>query len=263
MPQIHPTALVAPQAELADDVMVEAYAVVGPQVRLGEGTRIRHHATVEGRTSLGRENVVWPYAYLGGRTQDLKYRGGEPGLEIGDGNHFREFCTVHCATFPEGVTRIGHRNHFLAYTHIAHDCRLGSGIVMSNNATLAGHVVLEDQVVMGGFAAAHQFCRVGRLAMVGGMSKIVQDVPPFCIADGNPAEARAVNKVGLERAGWSAHEQGLARKIFKTVYGLGLNRSQALAELQRCPEAGEPVVAHFLAFAAASERGLLAGLRSA
>lgn len=256
MPNIHPTAIVEPGAQLDPDVTVGPHACVGPLTKIGAGTEIRHHATVEGRTIIGENNVIFPYACLGGRTQDKKYSGGEPGLRIGDGNVFREFCTVHTATAPENETVIGNRNYFLAYTHVAHDCRLGNGVLMSNNGTLAGHVILEDHAVIMGFGAVHQYCRIGRCAMLGACSKLVQDIPPFMLADGNPAAVRTINKTGLERAGFSPQEIDLAKRIYKILYREGLNRSQALARMREDSLADSPLTRAVTAFTAQSERGL-------
>lgn len=254
--EIHATAVVEAGAVLDEGVQVGAYAYVGPRVRIGSGTVVRHHATVEGNTELGRDNVVYPYAFIGGKTQDLKFAGGEPGLRIGDGNVFREFVTVHCATPADGFTTIGSHNHFLAYTHVAHDCQIGSHNIMSNNATLAGHVQLGSHVVMGGLAGVHQFCRVGDFAMVGAMAKVVQDVPPYIIVDGNPAESRSYNKVGLERNGFSPEQLSLVRTVYKTFFRMGLNHKQACEKLRELPGASDPLVQDFIAFVEASERGI-------
>lgn len=253
---IHPTALVDPKAVLDEGVQVGAYAWVGPRVRLGAGTIVHHHATVDGATTLGPRNEVHPYAYVGAKTQDLKYKGGWPPLDIGEGNVFREFCTVHGATFEEGLTKIGAHNHFLAYTHVGHDCRVGDHCVFSNNATLAGHTTVENHVVLGGFVGVHQFCRVGSYCMIGGCSKVVKDIAPFLLADGDPAEVRGHNKVGMERHGFSEEEIALARHAWKILYHKGLNRRQALDELSAHEAADGPVLGPLLAFARESERGL-------
>ena len=181
------------------DVELGAYAFVGATVVLGDGTKLHHHATVEGHTTLGAKCEVFPYACLGGRTQDLKYAGGKPGLRIGDRNIFREYVTVHEATKDGEFTVIGSDNNFLAYGHIAHDCVVGNGVVFSNGAVLAGHVWVEDHVVIGGYGGVHQFCRLGAHSMLSAMAKLVHDLPPFFIADGMPASVRAINKIGLER----------------------------------------------------------------
>lgn len=253
---IHPTAIVEAGAQLAPDVEVGAYAYIGARVRLSAGCVVMHHATVDGNTEMGEGNVVHPYAYVGGKTQDLKYKGGHPALRIGKGNTFREFCTVHCATPADGATIIGDHNYFLSYTHIAHDCQVGSHCILSNNGTLAGHVVLEDHVIIGGLTAVHQFCRLGEYAMVGGCAKVVQDIAPYMMADGHPAEVRTLNKVGLERNGFTEDAIKLVRQLYKIIYRDGLNRTQALEKLRELPEAKEHVVAHMIEFIEKSERGL-------
>ena len=253
---IHPTAVVDKKARLDDRVIIGAYASIGPKVRLGAGSVVHHHATVQGNTRLGRENEIFPYAFVGGKTQDLKYKGGEPGLEIGDHNVFREFCTVHTATEEENSTVIGSHNNLMAYCHIAHNCILGDHIIMSNNATLAGHITLEDHCIIGGLTAIHQFCRIGLYAMLGGCAKVVQDVPPYMICDGNPAKTRAINKVGLERAGYSESEITLIRQAYKTLYREGLNGSQALEKLKQNDSADTPILRRLIDFIENSQRGL-------
>lgn len=257
---IHPTAIIEEGAELGDGVSVGPYAFIGSQVRLGDRCVVGHHATITGRTVTGPDNEIFPYACVGMKTQDLKYQGGDPGLRIGSGNVFREFCTIHCATAAEDETVIGDRNHFLAYTHVAHDCCLGNGIIMSNNATLAGHVKVGDRVVMGGFAGVHQFCRVGELVMIGGMTKVTQDVPPFLIADGNPASIRAINSVGLERAGYSAENIELIRRIHRLVYREGLNKSQAITRLGEHEMAGHDLFQMVRTFLENAGRGIVPGV---
>lgn len=259
--QIHPTAIVETGAQLGVDVVIGAYAFVGAGVRLGDRSVLHHHATVEGNTVLGAGNEVFPFACVGLKTQDLKYKGGHPGTRIGDENVFREFCTVHAATNDGEFTVIGSRNHFLAYTHIAHDCHVGDHVIMSNNSTLAGHIVMGSHVVMGGFAAAHQFSRIGDFAMLGGMSKIVQDVPPFLIADGNPAVIRSINKVGLERAGFTAEQMERVKLVYRIFYRDGLNRTQAIEKLRGHPSLETDEVQNFVRFVETSERGVMAGGR--
>ena len=258
---IHPTAIVDPSARIGVKVVIGPYAYVGAGVQLGDGTVLHHHATVEGNTTLGAGNEVFPFACVGLKTQDLKYKGGNPGTRIGDRNVFREFSTVHSATADGHYTIIGSHNHFLAYTHIAHDCVVGNHVVMSNNATLAGHIKMGNHVVMGGLAAAHQFCHIGDRAMIGGMSRVSLDVPPFMIVEGSPASVRAVNKVGLERAGFTPGQLERVKTIYRIFYREGLNRAQALEKLRSNGIASEPEVAAFIAFAVNSERGLMSGAR--
>ncbi|HVU32742.1 MAG TPA: acyl-ACP--UDP-N-acetylglucosamine O-acyltransferase [Opitutaceae bacterium] len=261
MSRIHPTAVVEPSAQLADDVEVGAFAFVGANVVLGAGTRLHHHASVEGNTVLGEGCEVFPYACIGGKTQDLKFKGGNPGLRVGEHNVFREYVTVHGATADGDFTRIGSNNTFLATSHVAHDCVLGNRIVMSNGAVLAGHVVIEDHVVVGGYGGVHQFCRVGAYAMVAAFGKLVQDLPPYFIADGNPAEVRAVNRVGLERGGFGPEQLERVKLMHRLLYREGLNRTQALEKLATHSQAATVEFQHMLEFAKSSQRGLASGVR--
>lgn len=261
MSRIHPSAIISDGAELAEDVAVGAFAFIGPEVSIGRGNVIHHHACIEGRTTLGADCEVFPFACLGMRSQDLKYRGGSPGLKIGTGNVFREFVTAHAATADGDETVIGNHNHLLAYTHIAHDCVLGDHIVMSNYAGLAGHVVIEDHVIFGAYAGAHQFCRIGAYSMVGAKSKLTQDLPPYLIVDGNPAEVRFFNRVGLERAGFSPEQMDRVKFAFRSLYRERLNRAQALERIKNHPDADTNELARVLEFAQVSERGFAPGRR--
>jgi UDP-N-acetylglucosamine acyltransferase len=259
--KIHPTAIVEAGAQLGTDVEVGAFAYVGGSVTLGDGTKLHHHASVEGDTVLGRNCEVFPFTCIGGKTQDLKFKGGRPGLRIGDRNVFREYVTIHCATSDGDVTRVGSDNTLLASVHVAHDCVLGNHIVMSNGVLLAGHVTVEDHVVIGGYGGVHQFCRIGAYAMLSAMAKLVHDLPPYFIADGTPAEVRAINKVGLERNGFTAEQLDRVKQIHRTLYRDGLNRTQALEKLAAHPQAASVEFARVLAFAKASTRGLAPGGR--
>ena len=253
---IHPTAIIESGAELDEGVIVGPYAYIGAKVKIAKGTEVMHHATVDGATTMGVGNEIHPYAYIGGKTHDLKYKSGSPGLKIGSGNVFREYTTIHCAT-TEGVeTTVGDSNLLLAYSHVAHECKVGNYLVMSSHAALGGHVVIGDRINVGWGAGIHQFCRVGDHAMVGASSKVVQDVPPYMIADGNPAMVRTTNKVGLERAGFAPDQVNLVRSIFKMFYKQGLNRCQACEKLRSEPCGQDPLSVSFLAFVEASERGL-------
>jgi UDP-N-acetylglucosamine acyltransferase len=257
--RIHPSAVIEPGAQLGDGVEVGPFAYVGAAVTLGEGTRLHHHASVEGFTTLGAGCEVFPYACIGGKTQDLKYRGGRPGLRAGDRNVFREYVTINAETHDGDFTVLGADNTVLAYSHIGHDCVLGSHIVMSNVISMAGHVTVEDHVVIGGAAGIHQFCRIGAHAMLSAMAKLVQDLPPFFIADGTPAEVRAFNKVGLERSGHTAEQLERVKQIFRILYREGLNRTQALEKLAAHEQAASPEFQRMLKFAQTSERGLAPG----
>lgn len=195
------------------------------------------------------------------KTQDLKFAGGNPGLRIGDRNVFREYVSIHCATNDGDFTRIGDNNVLLATCHVAHDCVLGDNIIMSNGAVLGGHVTVENYVVIGGYGGIHQFCRLGAYAMLSATAKLVHDLPPFFIADGTPAEVRAINRVGLERNGFTPEQLDRVKQIHRLLYRDGLNRSQALEKLAAHPQAASAEFARVLAFAQSSERGLAPGGR--
>jgi UDP-N-acetylglucosamine acyltransferase len=252
---IHQTAIVHPKAKIGPGCEVGPYCIVGEHVVLGGKCKLHSHVVVDGHTTLGKENEIFPFASIGLKTQDLKWKDGVTHTEIGDGNTFREYVTIHSATGNGEVTTIGSRNHILAYCHVAHNCALGSHIIMSNVATLAGHVTVEDYAVIGGLAAVHQFCRIGKMAMIGGCSKVVQDVPPFMMADGNPAETRTVNKTGMERNGISEEAQSALRQTYKILFREGLTVSNAIAKVGRqLPPL--PEIRHLIQFVRASERGI-------
>jgi len=252
---IHPTAVVDPKARIGRGCWIGPYCVVGPEVELGPRCKLHAHVVVGGATRLGADNEIFPFASIGLRTQDLKWRGGETRTEIGDGNIFREYVTIHSATGDGEVTRVGSRNAVLAYAHIAHNVELGDQVILSNAATLGGHVTVEDGAVVGGLAAVHQFCRIGKMAMIGGCSKVVQDVPPFMLADGNPAVTRTINKVGLERRGVSLEARAALRKAHRILFREGLAVDNALARIEaELPPL--PEVRHLVAFARSSRRGL-------
>lgn len=255
MSTIHPTAVVHPDARVGEDCEIGPYSVIGGHVNLGEGCRLHAHVIIDGHTTLGAENEVFPFACLGLKTQDLKWKGGVSRTVIGDHNTFREHVTIHSATNDGDATVIGSHNNLLAYTHVAHDCRLGNHIVMSNVATLAGHVIVEDHAIVGGLAAVHQFCRIGRMSIIGGCSKVVQDVPPYMMADGNPASTRTVNKVGMERNGVSDEAQAALRQAFKILFREGLTISNALTRLE-ADFSGLPELQYLIQFVRTSERGI-------
>src|SRR3954466_12186806 len=252
--KLHPTAIIEPTAELGADVEVGAYGFVGRGVTLGAGTRLHHHASVEGNTVLGHACEVYPYACIGGKSQDLKFKGGNPGLRIGDRNVFREYVTVHCATNDGDFTRMGSDNVLLGACHVAHDCVIGNHVVMSNGAMIAGHVTIEDRVVIGGYGGIHQFRRLGAFAMLSATAKLVHDLPPYFIADGTPAEVRAINRVGLERSGFAPAQLDRVKAIHRILYRDGLNRTQALEKLAAHADAGSEEFQRMLGFAQASER---------
>ena len=255
--EIHPSAIVAPKALLGCNVSIEAFCMVGAEVQVGDGSVVRHHSTIDGDVTLGENNEIFPYAMIGGLTHDLKFEGGSPKLKIGSNNVFREYVTAHVATNHDDATLIGSNNVFLAYSHVAHDCIVGNHLVMSSHSALGGHVRVEDHVNIGWGAGVHQFCKVGRHAMVSACSKLVQDVPPFMLADGSPAEVRSINKVGMERQGFTAEEIEEIRMIFKTIYKSNLNRSQAVDQLKdKINSSSLSLAGEVLEFITTSERGL-------
>jgi UDP-N-acetylglucosamine acyltransferase len=255
MALIHPTAVIHPGARIGADCQIGPFCVIGEHVVLGPACLLHSHVVIDGHTTLGRENEIFPFASIGLKTQDLKWKGGITRTEIGDQNTFRENVTIHSATNDGDATVVGSNNNVLAYGHIAHDVQLGNHIVMSNLATLAGHVVVEDHAIVGGLAAVHQFCRIGRMSIIGGCSKVVQDIPPFMLADGNPAETRTLNKVGLERNGVSEEAQAALKQAYRLLFRDKLTISNALlrieAEVPLLPE-----VKHLLEFIRSSKRGI-------
>jgi len=252
---IHSTAVIHPKARVGDGCEIGPYCVIGEHVELGAGCKLHSHVVIDGHTKLGARNEIFPFASIGLKTQDLKWKGGVTRTEIGDGNTFREYVTIHSATSDGDATTVGSNNHILAYCHVAHDCRLGSNIVMSNVGTLAGHVTVEDHAIVGGLAAVHQFCRIGKMAIIGGCSKVVQDVPPFMLADGNPAETRTINKVGLERNGVSEEAIGALKSAYKILFREGLTIPNALVKIEK-ELAPLPEVLHLVQFVKSSERGI-------
>jgi len=255
MRSIHPTAVVHPAAHIGEGCNIGPYCVIGEHVQLGERNQLHSHVVIDGNTSLGMGNEIFPFASIGLKTQDMKWSGGVTRVEIGDNNTFREHVTINSATTEGAVTRVGSHNHLLACVHVAHDCTLGNHIVMSNVATLAGHIVVEDYAVVGGLAAVHQFCRIGRMSIIGGCSKVVQDVPPFMLVDGNPAETRTINKVGLDRNGVPEETQNSLKQAYRMLFREGLTIPNALARMEsELPNSGE--LKHLVYFARSSERGL-------
>ena len=235
MATIHPTAIVVAKAQLGKDVEVGPYAIIGPDVKVGEGTVVQAHAYISGHTTIGKRCEIFPFACVGMKTQDLKYQAGDiTYAEIGDETVLREFSTVHLGTKPGEVTRVGCNCLIMAYCHIAHGCRVGNHVIMSNLATLAGEVTIEDFAILGGMAGVHQFCRVGTHAMIGGATKIRQDCPPYMVVDASGTDVRVAgpNIVGLQRRGFSAEVRSALKEAYKLIYREGLNRTQALERIK-------------------------------
>ncbi len=253
--EIHATAIVEDGAKIAEGCRIGPYCVIGAGVELGEDCVLDHHVSITGPTKIGRGNRFYPFAAIGGQTQDLKYSEEPTYLEIGENNCFREFVTVHRATTVGGKTIIGNHGNFLAYSHIAHDCVVGDHVIFSNNGTIAGHVIVEDYVIIGGLTAVHQFCRLGKHSITGGCSKIVQDVPSYMIADGNPAEVRGVNKVGLERHGMEKEDLQQLKEAYRFLYRSNLNIQQAIQAIrEKCT--GEAIQT-LVQFIEGSQRGII------
>ena len=228
--QIHPQAVVDPRAELAAGVVIGPGAVIGPEVVIGENTWIGPHAVLDGRLTIGRDNKIFPGACLGQEPQDLKYRGASTEVVIGDGNTIRECVTINRATDEGERTRIGDRNLLMAYCHLGHNCELGNGIVMSNSIQVAGHVVIEDRAVIGGCLGVHQFVHIGGMAMVGGMTRVDRDVPPYCLVEGHPGRVRGLNRVGLRRSGLGDKHDGRELKQLQEVWNLLYRSDLVIAE---------------------------------
>ena len=254
---IHPTAAIDPSARLAVGVTVGPYAVIGPRVEIGAGTRIEAGAHVQGPSRIGEENRIFPYACVGFDPQDLKYHGEETWLTIGDRNLFREHCTINRGTGGGGgKTTIGDDNLFMAYTHVAHDCHVGDRTVFSNNGTLAGHVEVADDAVVGAFSSIHQFCRLGRHAYIGGYSVITRDALPYVKTVGVKPACYGVNRIGLERKGFTTREVESLEAAYRLLVRSSLNTSQALERLDQ--ELGqEPRVRYLMDFVAGSQRGVI------
>jgi UDP-N-acetylglucosamine acyltransferase len=258
---IHPTALVDPRAELADDVTVGPYAIIGPHVQIGAGTRIGSHTTIEGRTTIGANNHIYQFVGLGAPPQDRKYAGEDTRLVIGNGNTIREFTTINTGTVQDaGITRVGDHNLLLAYVHIAHDCQVGNHVTMSNLAQVSGHVHLGDWVILGGMTGLHQFVHVGAHAMTGGHTLLTQDLPPFVMAAGNPAQAQGINAEGLKRRGYGAERIALVKQMYRLLYRQGLTLEAARAQIDalagQVPEA-DADIALMRAFFASATRGIV------
>ena len=254
---IDPHAIVSPRAELAADVAVGAFSIIGPDVRIGPGTVVGPHVIVNGPTTIGADNRIFQFASIGDAPQDKKYRGEPTRLEIGDRNVFRESCTVNRGTtHDKGVTVIGDDNLFMAYSHVAHDCLIGSNTVFANCAALAGHVEIGDWVTLGGLTAVHQFTKVGAYAFLGGGTIVTRDVPPYVMAAGNPAQPHSINSVGLKRRGFTDWQIRSIREAYRIVYRCDLKLSEALERLE--PSASEqPELRLFVDFIRSSQRSIV------
>ncbi len=254
---IHPTAIVHPSARIGAGAAVGAYAVIDEHVEIGEGTSIGHHCVVTGRTKIGRDNRIFHFCSIGEEPQDRKYDEEPTRLEIGDRNTIREFCTFNTGTAQDaGVTRIGNDNWIMAYVHVAHDCVVGNHTIFANNATLAGHVSVDDWAILGGMTGGHQFCRIGARSFCWAGTILLQDLPPYVICSGSPAVPRSINVEGLKRRGFSAEAIAEIRRAYKKLYRSELSLDEARSKIGEAALA-VPELALLAAFIAESGRGLI------
>ncbi|MDO8603324.1 MAG: acyl-ACP--UDP-N-acetylglucosamine O-acyltransferase [Candidatus Omnitrophota bacterium] len=258
MNKVHTTAIVDKKAKLADDVEVGPYAIIGPNVEIAKGAVIGARATIEGYTTIGEGARIFTGAVIGSAPQDLKYKGKKSFLKIGKNNIIREYVTMNPGTEEGSSTCLGDGNLFMAYSHVAHNCRVGDNCVIANAGTLAGHVTLEDKVVLGGFAGVHQFTRVGKMSIIGGCSKVVQDIPPFSTCDGNPAKVYGLNLIGITRAGMPKDAQVRLRKAFKILFHSGLIFKNGAEKVKKNIGSFEEIE-YLLDFMKNSERGVCRG----
>jgi UDP-N-acetylglucosamine acyltransferase len=254
---IHPSAIVHPGAKLGANVSVGPYSIIGEHVEIGDNTTISPHVIISGHTRIGRDNRIFQFCSIGEVPQDKKYSGEPTRLEIGDRNTIREFCTFNLGTAQDvGVTRMGDDNWIMAYVHIAHDCQVGNRTIFANNATLAGHVHIDDWAILGGFTGVHQFCRIGAHAMTAISTVVVQDVPPYVMAAGNSASPYGINAEGLKRRGFSPEALMTLKRAYRTLYKSGLMLEEARAKLEEEVKT-HPEIQPILDFLAVSKRGII------
>ena len=256
MAKIHPTAIVESGAQLADDVIIGPYCTVSAEAVIGRGTELISHVVIAGNTTLGEENRVSPFAVLGGQTQDLKFKGGSPGVKIGNKNTIREYVTVNAATNDGDYTVVGDQCLLMAYSHIAHCCHVGNQVIIANGVQIAGHVTIEDQATIEGMVGIVQFLRVGRMAFIGGLSKVSKDVPPFMIAHGDPIEVRGFNRVGMERRGCSDAARRSIKEAYRILYRSEEPLQDALARMEKELESTDELN-ELIAFCRTAEKGIV------
>ncbi len=258
--QIHSSAIVASKAKISPSAIVGPYSIIGDKVNIGANTVIGAHCVIEGNTTIGNSCQIFTGAVIGSRPQDLKFKGEDVFLEIGSNNIIREYCTLNPGTGEGGKTTVGDNNLLMAYSHVAHDCRVGNDCVLANNSTLAGHVTIEDKAVIGGLVAIHQFVRVGMLSIIGGCSKVVQDIPPFSTCDGHPARVYGLNLIGLRRKGVSRESIKQIDQAFKLVFNSGLSAKHAVEKVEK-ELAKTEEIKYLVNFIKSSERGLARSCR--
>jgi UDP-N-acetylglucosamine acyltransferase len=253
--QIHPTVIVSKKAKLADNVQVGPHSIITDNVIIGSGTKIGANCVIDGNTSIGSNCEIFTGAVIGSRPQDLKFKGEKVYLEIGDGNIIREYCTFNPGTEEGAKTIIGNNNLFMAYSHVAHDCVVANDCVIANNGTLAGHVTIEDKAVIGGLVAVHQFVRIGTLSIIGGCSKVVQDIPPFSTCDGHPARVYGLNLLGLRRNNINKDSIQQLNHVFKILFNEGYALKHSLERIEKELQINREV-SHLLDFIKNSQRGI-------
>jgi UDP-N-acetylglucosamine acyltransferase len=258
---IHPTAIVAPGAQLGDGVSVGPYSIVGEHVVIGPRTSIGPHCVIDGHTTIGADNNFYRFCSIGGMPQDKKYRGEPTRLEIGNANTVREYVTINTGTAQDvGVTRLGDDNWIMAYVHIAHDCQIGNHTVIANSVQLAGHIHIGDWAILGGLSAVHQFVRIGAHTMVGGTSSIRQDIPPYLIGAGDPFRPVGINSEGLNRRGYTPEDIAALKEAYKLLYRRNLKIEEACAQMEALKQerpAARQAVQVMIDFLAASTRGIV------
>ena len=254
---IHPTAIVHPAAKIGRGVVIGSYSIVGEHVEIGAGTVIGPHVVLSGHTRIGADNRIFQFCSIGEQPQDKKYAGEPTRLEIGDRNTIREFCTFNCGTAQDvGVTRLGNDNWIMAYVHLAHDCQVGNQTIFANNAQLAGHVQVDDWAILGGFTVVHQFVRIGAHSISAMGTILFQDLPPYVMAAGNPAEPRSINGEGLKRRGFSVAAVAAVKRAYKTLYKSGMKLDEARAAIE-AGSAAVPELALLAGFLATPGRGII------
>jgi len=254
---IHPTAIIDPAAELAEDVCVGPFCLIGPGVQIDAGTTVGSHVVIKGPTRIGKNNRIFQFSSVGEDTQDMKYRGEITRLEIGDGNIIREYCTIHRGTIQDkALTQLGSHNLLMAYTHVAHDCVVGNHVIMANAASIAGHVQVEDFAILGGFTLVHQFCKIGQYSFSAMGSIISRDLPPYVLVGGQPTKPHGINAVGLERQGFGQEAIRQIKKAYKIIYKSGLKLEAAIEALEEMVEE-TPEVECVVTFLKQTQRSIL------
>lgn len=253
---IHPTAIVESGAEIGENVTIEAYAIVKANVKLEDHVTIKSHAYIDGNTTIGSGTIIWPFVSIGTKTQDLKFRGEKTYVMIGKNTEIREFVTINSSTYEGSTVRVGDHCLIMAYCHVAHNCEVGNHVIMSNSSLLAGHVIVEDYAIIGGMTPVHQFCRIGCHAMVGGMSRVTHDVPPYTVGGGIPYSLGGINRIGLKRRRFTFECRRALATAYRLVYRSRLHLDEAIEIIEKeVPQI--PEVIHFVEFCRASKRGLI------